>query len=45
MSSYYDDPGFADIYRERDEEALAAYFEELEAEDEARAKRERTNSS
>lgn len=33
MSSYYDDPDFADEYLRRDEEALATYFEEQEREE------------
>lgn len=32
MSSYYDDPDFADEYRRRDEEAEAFYAEEKERE-------------
>lgn len=40
MSSYYDDPDFADEYRWRDEMALLAEIEEREAEEEARRKRE-----
>jgi hypothetical protein len=33
VSSYYDDPDFAEEYRRRDEEGEAAYVEEKERED------------
>jgi hypothetical protein len=33
VSSYYDDPDFAEEYRRRDEEGEAAYAEERERED------------